>query len=388
MTQSSGRDVGAIREARLPRRDFAILPLLSVFTCLFLFAASEGVARILDPANDDDSCRTSDATIGFTNRPNCSSRLKTATGPWVINRYNECGYRTKESCRPQPNGSTRIVLLGSSVAEGFYVDYDNTFAARAARNLTQKWGRPVEIQNLGREQCFPLCSFHRVDEAIALKPDLVILAVNPHDLQYATQSDVEHRYEPIPMPPKGEPVNPPDVVSRRFPHLPTGAAITQGSRILTLVLDTIYRDPSAHLRIFLSSGGDHTYLESKFSPSWETHLNAFGSLVGEMAQRFNNKSIPFALLMIPSTPMASALSVPNLPAGVDPYALNKRMKSIAVNHGMEFIDTLDIFRRTPGSNASFYMVDGHLNADGNALVGDALVEQLKDKQPETHGPKR
>jgi hypothetical protein len=60
-----------------------------------------------------------------------------------------------------------------------------------------------------------------VDEAIALKPDLVILAVNPHDLQFATPSDVEHRYEPIPVPPKDGPKNPPTDVPRRFPRLPT-----------------------------------------------------------------------------------------------------------------------------------------------------------------------
>jgi hypothetical protein len=104
-----------------------------------------------------------------------------------------------------------------------------------------------------------------------------------------------------------------------------------------------------------------------------------------MAQSLRDRNIPFALVLIPSTPIASALSVPSLPARVDPYALNRRLKAIAADHGIQFIDTLEIFHRTPGSNASFYLVDGHLNADGNGLVSDALVEQLKDRRPESRG---
>src|ERR1700733_9444277 len=86
---------------RLPRRDLVILPLLSILTIAFLLVGSEVGARHFFPESaGGDPCRVSDPTIGFKYRPNCTSRVKSAEGPWVMNHYNDCGYRTQQSCGP------------------------------------------------------------------------------------------------------------------------------------------------------------------------------------------------------------------------------------------------------------------------------------------------
>lgn len=59
-----------------------------------------------------DSCRVADANIGFANRPGCISRMKNAESSWETNQYNDCGYRTKESCGPKPAGTIRVALVG------------------------------------------------------------------------------------------------------------------------------------------------------------------------------------------------------------------------------------------------------------------------------------
>src|ERR1700728_1613113 len=72
--------------SRLPRRDLVILPLLSILTIALLLVGSEVAARRFFPESlGGDPCRVADATIGFKYRPNCTSRVKSAEGPWVVN---------------------------------------------------------------------------------------------------------------------------------------------------------------------------------------------------------------------------------------------------------------------------------------------------------------
>ena len=121
---------------RLPRRDLVVLPLISILTITLLLLGSEVAARHFFPeSSGGDSCRVADATIGFKYRPNCTSRVKSAEGPWVVNHYNECGYRTNQSCGAKPSGSTRIALIGSSVAQGSYVGYDEIWATPRGQGL-------------------------------------------------------------------------------------------------------------------------------------------------------------------------------------------------------------------------------------------------------------
>jgi len=365
MTQSNASSTGNANEAKLPRRDLVILPLIGLLTIAFLLGTSELTARLVLPVSDVNSCLVNDAQISFRYRPNCTARLKAAEGPWELNQYNECGYRTKQSCGPKPSGSTRVALVGASDAEGYYVEYDDSIAARTAKGLTRKWGRPVEIQNEGRQGCYQLCVFHRIEETLALKPDLVILEVNVQYLSESDTSDFAHRYEPM------QTSSPPAAGL-----LEKIRSQIRDSRALLWVLHTLYQDPSTYLRIYSLKGTDENYMRPSLSPLWEDHLQSFDFLLGEMVKRYRSKQVPFVLLVAPNIAQASVLAMQPPPANMDVYALNRRLKDIASRHGIQFVDAFELFRQTPGSNRFFYMADGHMNADGNALMSDALVEQL------------
>ncbi len=358
-------------ESRLPKRDFFLLPLLSIFTIVFLFCASELTARVLYAVNGGDSCRVEDAKIAFRYRPLCSADLKTAEGPWVVNKYNECGYRTNESCGTKPVGAFRIALIGASLAEGFYVNYNDIFAVRMAKELSQKWGRPVEVQNLGREECYPLCVYHRVDESIALKPDLVIFALSVNDLMNVSPDDLANRDKPMPR------IF--NVAPKKEGFVAEARGSVQHSRAMTLVLHDFYQDPSTYLRLYSLHGSGEDYMQPVVSSLWKGRLQTFDGLLGDMAEKYKAAHIPFMLVVVPSVAQASAVALQELPANMDPYLFDKRMEAIASRHGIEFVDTLDTFKRTPGSNSYFYMVDGHLDARGNALISEAVVKYLATK---------
>jgi hypothetical protein len=52
------------------------------------------------------------------------------------------------------------------------------------------------------------------------------------------------------------------------------------------------------------------------------------------------------------------------------------LREIAERHGIQFIDGLDAFRYGPAANQLFYVVDGHMNGKGCAMLGNAIAEQL------------
>src|SRR5271156_4840126 len=136
-------------EEHFPPRDFLILPLLSLLTLVAIVGGAETCARHVWEAREDSSCDQTTPLEGNRYKPNCTARMKLAEGPWVQSSYNECGYRSTAPCRgAKPPNTIRLALLGASDAEGYYVSYPDTFAARSEKILTRECGRPVEIQNL------------------------------------------------------------------------------------------------------------------------------------------------------------------------------------------------------------------------------------------------
>jgi hypothetical protein len=357
------------------RRDLLILPLLSLSTIIFLLVGSELAARYFFPETGAKACEIDDATIGSRFKPNCNARMKSAEGPWVTNHYNDCGYRTKESCRPKVADTIRIALLGSSTSEGLFVPADETFSERAAQELTKICKRPVEVQNMGRAGCDPVCSFHRVDEALALKPDLVVLAISPHDIDDLTVEEVSQRYVPI-SPASSE------------AHQKTGLfyrlkSIIVNSRAATMAQHLLFEDPDTYLRLYLTSSSHSGYLTRPLSGPWEAHLQALDVLLEDEAARFRAAGVPFVLVEVPNLAQASILSSHTPPTGMDPYALNERLAEISAKHDIQFINVLDSFKQRPYSNKLFYVVDGHLSGDGQALVSVPLVSQLIQGQNST-----
>jgi hypothetical protein len=354
----------------IPRRDLILLPFISLLTMATLLGASEVAARHFFYQQDVDSCVVKDSAIGFRYRPNCTSRVKAAEGPWIVDHFNDCGYRSNQSCKSKPAGTTRIALIGSSTSEGYLVAYNDAFFTQTEKELTELCHRPVQVQNLGRSQCFPDCSFRRVDEALALKPDLLMLSISPHDIEAIHPSDVANRYEPMPM------EDAEDTPQKTRNPIRRLQRIVKRSRAFYVAEHFLFQDPASYLRLYLINPENVASMSDSLSPAWESHFNGLDVLVGEMAAKARAANVPFVMVEVPNLAQASLLSMKNAPPGLDPYAINNRLQQIANRHGIEFVDVLSAFKETPDSNKLFYQVDGHLDGEGQALVSGPLVDQL------------
>jgi hypothetical protein len=384
MTPSLASEIERKDEAKLPRRDLWLLPLLSLLTIAACLVGAEVIARhLFSGGAREGECLVTDAKIGWRYRSNCTRQVKNLEGPWVTEYYNACGYRTHEPCGPKPPGTARIALLGSSTGEGSFVPYDEAFAPRTAATLTQVLGRPVEVQNLSRVACYPLCSFRLVDEALALKPDVLVMITDPFDIEHLNPAEMGRRSQPMGT----------EAVMAEVRNGDAGAPSRRDlvKRLKGWMNETrmgfaaqhyMFQDTSLYARIYLHYGDRAGYLRVPFAPAWEERFEAFEVLVDETAQKARVAHIPFVILEQPSLAQASVLKMQNVPPGVDPYAFNQRLRQIAERHGVQFADPLDLFNKQSSISKLYYIVDTHPNSAGHALLAQALVrELLKEDRP-------
>ncbi len=231
--------------AGLPRRDLWLLPLISLVTIIVLLAGSEAVTRVVWPEQAFNSCRVTDPQIGYRYLANCTSTMKTVEGPWVTNEYNGCGYRSAAPCGPVPAGTRRVALIGASLSEGYMVEYPNSFGARLGIDLTHLCNAPVEVQNLGAMGYSGHLLVPRMEEALKLRPDAVVLVQAPFDLEgemgdEAPSSKATAAAEP--------PTAPPESLQHRvFEAL-------KGSRSVTVAQHFLFQNPSVYIPLYLRYG--------------------------------------------------------------------------------------------------------------------------------------
>jgi hypothetical protein len=354
---------------RVPRRDFVVLPLLSIITVLLMFGVAELACRIFWPAREYDTCAVGDDVTGFRMRPNCTSTMKNAEGVWTTNRYNECGYRSETSCGPKPPGAFRIVLLGSSVAQGTFIPYGQTFFARAAKQISAQCHTVVDVQSLGVPNSSPIFVYRRLNEALALKPDVVLFVLTPFDLeQKINPAQLAERNDPHPR------FSEPAVQLRIGPFKRLERTLLQ-SRAVLIAQHYLFSDENTFLRLYLVYGDKADFLRSPLSPAWQKRYEDLSVIIGDMAERVRAAGASLCVMPVPSRAEAALLSAPRRP-GIDAEAFGRTLEKIASQHGAKSIDLMNTFEKIPKSENLFYVVDGHLTPEGQKAVSQQVARAL------------
>jgi hypothetical protein len=356
----------------LPRRDFFLIPLIVLLTALLLGGSTELVASYYFSEAQVGSCGKPDPLLPYRYAPNCSFQNKAAEGPMVKYAFNECGYRSRESCGPKAPGSIRVALLGASTAEGFKIGYDDAMAPRAAVDLTNLCHRPVEFQNMGVAGFHVIDQYFRMDEALALKPDMIMLVVTPYELvDFADPMMLENRKTPEKIHKKKavETGNQAGIISKL-------SAMLSDSRAALFAQYMLFQNRAKYVDLFLMHADKADYLRPPFTQQWEKRLSDFELIVGEMADRFQHEGTPFVILFTPQRIQAALSNPATRPAGVYPDAIDHRIADIAAQHHIIFIDTFSSFQRVRNPENLFFPVDGHMTAQGHGVAAKGMVSGL------------
>ena len=345
----------------LPRRDLWLLPLISVLTVLCLLGGAESAARLLWPRLGENACRVPDPVLGYRYRGNCASVMKTPEGPWYTSSYNSCGYRSEAPCGPVPPGSRRIALIGSSISEGYWVEYPDTIAARVGLDLTRMCRAPVEVQNLGGPGYSGEKLAARMDEALRLRPDAVLLVIAPFDVEDASVGDQ------VPA------TLDTSLQKRLFDKL-------KESRALVMAQSFLFRDPAVYLPLYLRYGDKADFLRPPFSARWRERLAALDRLVAELSDRAHRAGVPFILGFVPQEAQVALMAAGRvIPPGIDPTSLQTEIANIAARHGAVFADTTQALRIQPAPERLYYQVDGHLSGAGQPIAAASIARTFADR---------
>ncbi len=360
----------------LPSRDLWLMPALSLATILLLVAGSEVVARSLWPEHITDPCRSEGGGIVKHFKPNCTSTLKIPEGPYVKNVYNACGYRTRESCGPKAPGATRVAVLGSSSSFGYMNQYQDVYTTLLAKAFSQDYGHRFEFEDLGYQDLSMLDIYHQMDEALLLKPDLIMVVITPKDVHHETSPvAVLHRDDPPSL-------APPDKSENRQSWMNAHVVIPlKESRSVYMLENTMYHRPDTYADLFLLHGDDAGYLRSTLSPQWKARISQTDMLLGEMAQKAAAASVPMVMVIVPSTVELALLYSDRPREGIDPKNFPEIMEGVASRHKIPIITTIDGFAGQSDPMSMFYLVNSHPQKSGERAIAEDIESRLPPLEP-------
>ncbi len=373
----SADQTGPPEMVRLPRYDFVVIPLLMIATVLSLAVLGEFFSRQIFVESGRETCGMAGPAGVEVMRPNCISYRKAAEGPETVNAYNDCGYRTPQPCHLRPVGGVRVALMGTSTAQGMKVPYGRTFAARLTKLLTAACRRPVEFQNMGIPGASLLDIYRRTDEALAMRPDLIMLVVTPLEMRAAGDAAELGRSSPAATPAssKAEAGQPPGPgFSKSLVALISDLAYQ--SRLMVVAQHFLFQDRATYVKLYMLHGDEAGYLRMPYDPAWQQRVEMFDTMLGDMAARAKAAGIPMMLVLAPARIQTTLLDTSVRPPGVDPFALGRDLRAIAARHGVIFQDALDDFATVKDPDSMFYAVDGHIDADGHAVLARSILQRL------------
>ncbi len=314
-----------------------------------------------------------DRFVGPHGKPDCTSTEKIPEAPAAVTEhFNHCGYRSQASCGPKAAGTYRIAVLGSSIAEGYMIPYNEMLAARMTDALRRDWGREVEFENLAAESCPPIYSYRHLREALALRPDTIVLVLNPWDLE----QDVDPAL--LAMRDSLNPIDRAPAPAVNLSPLQRLQALTRDSRTMLVAQHYLLQNQNTFLKLYVMAGGDHTsFIRYPFDPAWTDRFAVTDLLLGEMAGQIRTAGASFLVLAVPERAQLLMLRRHDLPSGVDPYAFTRQLSMSAREHGILFVDGLKVLAAAPDPERLFYVVDGHATPLAHRLLGQGVAAELE-----------
>jgi hypothetical protein len=358
------------------RRDWCLLPLIGLATVGLLLTTGELVARRIWYEKREFTCVVRDHPAFSLFRPNCTQTEKWFETAPIEETYNDCGYRTAEPCGRVAPGELRGVVLGTSIAAGYMVDYKQSFAALSTQSLKQACARPVDLQNLGivSETGYlePMMA-ERMRDVGRLKPDVIILVLSTFDFT--------HRMDPV-MP---APSRPPPGGAVGFL---LGARdwlehyIQYRSHLFAVVRALAFHSSSFFLKSKLANQDDYGFMNAPNSAPWRRREAELDRLVGAVASEARSLPAPLLLMYVPSEPETRL--APGQTLVRHPQVLEDDLTLIARKYGATMVPVPDELRRHADAPDLYYHSDGHPAAGAHAIMAKVLTRSILSDAPSFH----
>jgi len=321
-------------------------------------------------------------------RPSTTMYLLWTPIPYSITT-NSLGFRGPEITMPKPADTCRIIALGDSITDGFYVENENTYPYQLEQILRGE-GKKVDVINAGRGWSAIDIEFEMLRRfCMPLQPDVVVLTFVSNDIEELRGKDRAELLKEGLL--AEEPVE-------RSEWLLFGR-----TALGELILDRSLRmrfEKYRHNRAMLTPeekdarynipGGDH------FEENAHHYLEYLSKRYDGIAyyEQFNEKQLKtvdnyvYCLehvhayckehrirLMLAYYPDYAEVYLPDRK-----FPLGGMLETACAKLDIPFLNLLPAFRKEQGKVLHLAPVDFHPNPAGNRVIAQAVAEFLKEKR--------
>ena len=279
------------------------------------------------------------------------------------------------------------------MAMGLFVPREMTFAATLPTELSRRTGRRIELYNEAtggeyRGGSFPLPdSFRQFNQVLSAQPDLILWVITPTDIEnlspektlsppLAAATEIAQRVAP----------------TDHHTNLWTRVIVASANRTFVTKLRNRWEQSTTLLALkhiliesesqdqyvnsYLKNEDDSEFLRIQVSVKWQSSLQAFQACAEEFERQSNAAGVPLVAVLVPNRPQAAMISMGEWPNSYDPYKLDNELRVIIESNGGTYVDILKDFRTVPDPERHYFPVDGHPDADGQAMISEFLTKEL------------
>ncbi|MGA3372639.1 MAG: hypothetical protein ABSC48_12865 [Terracidiphilus sp.] len=391
-------------ETDLSRRDWILLPLLSLATIGILAGSTELIARQFYPVRGHEmwDCVKGKGSPhnGTQGIPNAVCWGSVNDTPLIEYRLNSCGHRAGMECGPKPPYTFRIVMLGSSTTLGAGVPVEKAFPALLPEELSRLTGQKVQVYNEGMFSEVPWVVAPHLNSVLTAKPDAILWILTAYDISEGSailsgntipdagvDADQAPNADPAPEADSGNQASMGRCLHTLFLTKPRAGEISdlrqsclamESPRLASLVLlrHFLYMNQSLYVRSYLKDDTRAGFLRSHPNVGWEEAMQRFEIDDAAMEAQARAGGVPLVAVLVPNRAQAAMISMGEWPAGYDPYKLDNELRAIITSHGGTYIDILPDFRGLPNPEQYYYVVDAHPNVRGSILLASMLAKEL------------
>jgi lysophospholipase L1-like esterase len=293
---------------------------------------------------------------------------------------NEEGFRKPASPALQsssPGG--RLLLLGDSFTFGQGVSYETTWGAIAEGLLRQR-GLPLQLVNAGVQRMDTRSELLLLRElAPRYRPEAVVVGFLINDL-----------YTNVPL----EPDPKAETRSADWSHVRDEVFVRPGGaqtfHLLQFARRLVTSSDAMYAKLYLAAPSRGEFLRLPLSARPRRQLAVTEQLLKQLAAESRALNVPLIVLSIPQQFQVLYRVAQGKQAGdIDVAFYDRYFAELGQRVGFTWVATLDALVEAEEPASSYYRLDGHLSAEGHAVVAGVLADtlaQLLDKDPRLRNP--
>jgi len=280
---------------------------------------------------------------------------------------NEDGFRKPTSPGHQlPSPGDRLLLLGDSFTFGQGVSYETTWGAIAEGLLRQRGGR-LHLINAGVQGMDTRSELLLLRElAPRYRPEAVIVGFLINDLYTNVPLDAAPKAETGPA---------------KWSHVRDEVFVRAGAartfHLLQLARRIVTSNDAMYAKLYLAAPGRGEFLRLPLSGRPRRQLAVTEELLKQLAAECRALNVPLIVLSIPQQfQVLQQLTQGERAGDIDVAFYDRYFADLGRRVGFTWVATLDALVEAEEPARLYYRLDGHLSAEGHAVVAGVLADAL------------